>query len=50
MIPLGLCSAVALAILAERLWFLQRTVRETNRPVRVLGSGQAGVRERRCQC
>ena len=39
MIPLGLCSVVALAILAERLWFLHRTGRETGRLLGVLNGG-----------
>jgi biopolymer transport protein ExbB len=38
MIPLGLCSVVALGILAERLWFLHRTARATNRLLRALNS------------
>jgi biopolymer transport protein ExbB len=38
MIPLGLCSIVALGVLAERLWRLHRTGRETSRLLSALGS------------
>lgn len=45
MIPLAICSVAAVAILAERLWWLHRTRRETDRLVEALETEGTATRE-----
>lgn len=45
MIPLALCSVAAVAILAERLWYLHRVSRETNAVLGRINGEAAPTRE-----